>query len=78
VVGVAPKSHREFADLLDQFEGFGALLGADHVAQDAAQQADVFDQGAFTVAFVAGLECAGAAFDRQGGFGEGLFHGETR
>ena len=47
VVGVTAKGHRKFADLLDQVESRLAVLVPDHVAQNAAQQADVFDQRAF-------------------------------
>ena len=44
VVGVAPEGHRERADLLDQVVGRIALLLADYVAEDAAEQPDVVDQ----------------------------------
>jgi hypothetical protein len=73
VVGVAPEGHREFADLFDQLVSLGAFLHTDHVAQDAAQQADVLDQGAFAVAFFS----RGAAWSGVGGQGVvwcGLFH----
>jgi len=45
LVGVAPEGHRQLADLLDQLEGLRAFLLADHVAEQAAEQADVVDQG---------------------------------
>jgi hypothetical protein len=48
-------------------------LHPDHIAQYAAQQADVFHQGAFAVAFVAFVGDAGLG--GQGGFWGGLFHG---
>jgi hypothetical protein len=35
---------RQLADALDQLERVGALLLADHLAEDAAEQPDVFDQ----------------------------------
>ena len=54
VVGMAPKRDRQLADLLDQFERGLAVLVADHVAQNAAEQADVFHQGAFVFAGAAG------------------------
>ncbi len=50
----------ELADLLDQLVSLGAFLLADHVAKDAAQQADVFDEGAFVV------------FGSDGGSGHGV------
>jgi hypothetical protein len=74
VVGVAPESHRELADLLDQFIGLGAFLHPDHIAQNAAQQADVFDQGALAVAFFAVAAGAGLA-GGQGGSGAACFIG---
>ena len=49
MVGIAAESHRPFAHPLDQLIGLNALLLANHVAQDAAQQADVFHQRAFIV-----------------------------
>ena len=59
VVVVAAEGDGELADLLDQLVGFGAFLLADHIAEDAAQQADVFDQGAFVVfgALARGARC---------------------
>ena len=66
-VGIAPETHREFAHLLDQLIGRLAFLFADHVAQNAAQQANVFDQRAFVVA------CAGSAGAGGGaGWGRGF------
>ncbi len=49
LVGVPAEGHRKLADSLDQFEGFHALLLANHVTQDAAQQADVLHQGTLVV-----------------------------
>ena len=54
VVGVAPEGDRELADALDQLVGLDAFLLADDVAEDAAQQPDVLDQGAFVVSGAAG------------------------
>ncbi len=73
LVGVAPESHRELANLLNQFISLWALLRADHIAQNSTEQPDVFDQRTFTVAFVvAGF--GGADMQRgSGGFGD-LFH----
>jgi succinyl-CoA synthetase alpha subunit len=45
LVGVAAERHRELADLLDQVVRSLAFLLADHIAQDATEQADVVDQG---------------------------------
>ena len=67
VVGIAAEGHRQFADLLDQFVSLGTFLGADHVAQDAAEQTDVFDQRFFVVAAL--------AFGAGRGVGSG-FHGQ--
>ncbi|KWT90182.1 hypothetical protein APY03_3276 [Variovorax sp. WDL1] len=47
MVGVAPEGDGERADLLYQRERFLALLFADHVAEDASEQADVVDQRLF-------------------------------
>jgi hypothetical protein len=44
-VPLQPVGHRELAHALDQLEGLGALLLADHVAEDAAEQANVVHQG---------------------------------
>ena len=49
VVRIAPERHRQLADALDQFVGLEAFLLADHVAQNAAQQADVIHQRTFVV-----------------------------
>ena len=49
LVGVAAKGHRELAYLLDQFVGGHAFLLANHIAEDAAQQADVFHQRSLVV-----------------------------
>jgi len=48
-VGVATKAHRKQANLLNQRVGIVAFLFANHIAQDASEQADVFDQGALGV-----------------------------
>ena len=45
-IGLQPVGHRKLAHALDQLEGFLAFLLADHVAKDAAEHADVFDQRA--------------------------------
>ena len=50
VIGVAPKSHRQLAHLLDQVKGGLSFLFADHIAQEAAQQANVFHQRALVLA----------------------------
>ena len=47
VVGVAAEGDGQLADALDQLEGLHAFLFADGVAEDAAQQPDVLQQGAF-------------------------------
>ena len=44
-VVVAAKGHRQLANLFDQFESAFAFLLPNHVAQNAAQQPNVFDQG---------------------------------
>ena len=55
-LGVAfqPVGHRQLAHPLDQFEGVLALLLADHVAEDSAQQADVVDQGTVLLGGIVG------------------------
>ena len=50
MVGVAPESHRQLAHLLDQVKGGLSFLFADHIAQEAAQQANVFHQRALVLA----------------------------
>jgi len=40
-----PVGHRQPAHALDQLERFAAILLANHVTQDPAQQPDIFDQG---------------------------------
>ena len=45
-VGMAAKGDRELADLLDQGISGLAFLFADHIAQNATEQADVFYQRA--------------------------------
>ena len=81
VVRVATKRHRELANLLHQFKRGGAFLFADHVAQNAAQQPDVFYQGAL-VFLGFGQRCTAAAGEAArlvgagDGFGQGWkFHG---
>ena len=49
MIGVAPERDGKLADALDQLEGVVAFLLTNHVAQDAAQKTDVFDQRAFVV-----------------------------
>ena len=49
VVGVAAEGHRQRTNPLHQFEGRNTVLLADHIAQNPAEQADVFDQGTFIV-----------------------------
>ena len=78
VVGMAPESYRKLANLLNQLVSLGPFLHPDHIAQNAAQQANVFHQGAFAVAFLVFVEGAGAAFEWGGVFGKGLFHGVLR
>ena len=60
VVCVAPESHGELADLLDQFVSLLPVLGQDHIAQNTAQQPDVVNQRAFV-----------ATAELGGGFGAG-------
>jgi len=58
------------ADLFDQVEGGRPFLFPDHIAQDAAQQADVFDQGLILV------DAAGGTCRRAGGGADvGSAHG---
>jgi hypothetical protein len=73
VVGVTAEGHRQLADLLDQLKGLGSFLHPDHVAQDAAKKADVFDQRTLAVALV-GFAGADVFGKRGGGFWCGLFH----
>ena len=47
VVSVAPECDREFADTFDQVKRGGAILLANHVAEQPAEQADVLHQGHF-------------------------------
>jgi succinyl-CoA synthetase alpha subunit len=49
LVGVAAKGYRQLAHLLDQLVGGDAILLANHIAEDATEQADVFHQGAVVV-----------------------------
>ena len=65
VVGVTPKGHREFAHLLYQLIGITAFLFANHIAQDAAQKSNVFDQGTFVFFGLLCGACGGSWF----GFG---------
>jgi hypothetical protein len=70
-VALEPVGHRQLADALDQLEGGRALLFADHVAEDAPEQADVFDQravffvGAGMVAGVPGCGRHGMSVRRE-------------
>ena len=67
-VGIAPKSDRQRADLLDQRKCRHALLLPDDVAQDSPQQPDVLDQRLFIVRRATGR----LGFQQLGhGFGEG-------
>ena len=70
LVGMATKGHRQLADLFDQFEGVSAVLVADHVAQDAAQQADILHKGALVLAGALRGLVAGT-----GGHGSGPWRG---
>jgi hypothetical protein len=49
-VGIAAEGDRELADPFHQFESRHAFLFPDHVAQDPAEQPDVFDQRTIVVA----------------------------
>ncbi len=66
-VVVAAKCHRELADLLDQFERLFAFLLPDHVAQNAAQQPNVFDQGQVLVGHGGGASARGRELDAGAG-----------
>ena len=60
LIGVAAEGHRELAHLLDQLVGLHPLLFTDHVSQNAAQQADVVNQGLVLVgSFHAGVSGMG-------------------
>ena len=59
-VGVAAIRHRQLAHLLDRVVGAGALLLANHVTQDAPEQANVQGQREFLVGF-AGAGCHGGS-----------------
>jgi cytolysin (calcineurin-like family phosphatase) len=73
VVSVTAEGHRQLANLLHQFIGLRTFLRADHVTQNAAQKANVFDQGAFAVAFF--TPCAARwGWVGQSGVWGGLFH----
>ena len=41
IIGIAVEPERGLADLLDEIEGLAAVLSANRLAQDAAQQTDV-------------------------------------
>ncbi len=60
LVRMAPECHRQGADLLDHVECGFAVLVPDHIAQDPAQQADVFHQWAFVLARATGGFCTGS------------------
>ena len=62
VVGVAPESHRQLADLLDQLKRRHPFLLADDIAQNPAQQPDVLHQRAFVV-FGAQGQCRFGSLD---------------
>jgi hypothetical protein len=53
LVGMASKGNRQGADALDQFESGFAVLVADHIAQDPAEQAYVLGQGTLVFALCA-------------------------
>ena len=66
LVGVSAKGHREFANLLDPLKRRLALLLTNHIAQNAAQQADVVDQGLVFVVAAGGHGSVGWPKWRQG------------
>ena len=53
-IGIAAERDGELAHLLDQLVSGHAFLVADHVAQNAPEQADVFDQRALVAALAPG------------------------
>ena len=76
--------HRQLPDALDQLEGLLAVLLADHVAQDAPEEADVLDQRAVLLdGIIAATACAsdlrgsvgGGAGSGSGGRASGTRHG---
>ena len=71
-IGIAPKGHREFADLLDQRKNLVALMVADDIAQDTAQQADVFYQLAFIVTVGSGRHATMVTIPAPGRVTSGL------
>ena len=68
LVGIPPKSHGQQPRLFHQLIGGHTVLFPDHVAQKAAQQSDVVQQGAFVVARVFAVAGAGggSGFDSFG------------
>ncbi len=58
-IGVAPEAHGGLADVLDDVEHGVAFLVAQHVAQQAAKQADVFLQRGVLVGASLELGCNG-------------------
>ncbi|MPM74813.1 hypothetical protein SDC9_121802 [bioreactor metagenome] len=65
LVGISAEGNRQLADLFDQVIGRHALLLADHIAQDAAQQPDVLDERQILVS-LAGGGCGGGGFGLAG------------
>ena len=65
-VGVSAKGHREFSNLFDALISCLALLLTNHIAQNAAQQADVVDQGLVFVVAAGGHGSVGWPKWRQG------------
>ena len=53
-VGVTPEPHRGLANRFDNFKDGLAFLMAKHIAQEAAQQADIFFQGRVLVGHLGG------------------------
>ena len=72
VVGVAPKRHRELADLFDQLERGHTFLLADHIPQQSSEQPDVFYQWALVVL---GRGLGARLVQVGGGGGGGAVHG---
>ena len=65
-VALEPVGHRQLADALDQLEGRRALLLADHVAEDAAEQPNVLDHRAVDVVSVGARAGLGGHGGRDG------------
>ena len=64
----APPGHAELADAFHQFVGLATFLIADHLAQQSAEQADVFAQRLFLGGVVAGVQGGLGAARHGGGF----------